>query len=276
MQEVHIDIKLTGDANSVTMDEDADLSYGVQIKSEPNINERRTVMCTGTEPRKQYPDSKASDGSDDYRCNIESPETAKNFQNVGVKIEEESNIYDKCRPCSWDIAVKKEPKEGDTCSSNVTFSREHPSDCSGNHSGTTNLHAHKCIILSDKGDNAVCIKDKPNSQKSYPGNMYKCDVFSYSTVWPSDIATHKCKRPGEKPYKCDVCSFKTITSSYLERHKRKHTAEKPYKCDVCSYSAAWPSHLARHKRKHSGEGSYKCDVCSYTTISSSHLVVYKR
>ena len=155
MQETNIDIDVADSTNPVIMDDEVDMEScvhydSVQIKSEPNDLEMiANDMNTGAGPSE--PDKKTTSGPGDNEFDVESCETARNIQNVGVDIKEESNIYYKLSPCSW----------------NVTDSTEHTliSDYSSNNdSGTTNLHVHNrpSFILSNEAEFAVCIKYEPN------------------------------------------------------------------------------------------------------------------
>ena len=284
------------------MDEEIDTensihNYNIQVKSEPNLHGMSTVnKYAGTEPSERYPDSKTSDGSDDYNCDIESRETTQNFPNVDINIKEEPNVYDKSHPSCWN-AIDSTEDSSDLYSSNNSVPKH------------LNAHTRPSFILSNKVEYAVCIKYEPNSgdevestSKGNPSkpcvqnqeyqdtpdstqkspcfdnseniNSYGDSGCSFSDPRKYEIMNRnvqqKCTSIKSEipepsiPEKTNECGNSTSRSIALDEDiKRKHTNEKLYKCDVCSYSTTRRNNLLSHKRKHTVEKSG--DICSHST-----------
>ena len=91
LQDTNIDIDVADCTNQVIMDDRVDMEScvhynSVQVKSEPNDLEMiANNMSTGAGPSEL--DKKTTGGSGDNEFDIESCETARNIQNVGVKIK---------------------------------------------------------------------------------------------------------------------------------------------------------------------------------------------
>ena len=278
------------------IDTESNVHYNrVQIKSEPSVYNMSTVsIFTGTESCEQYPDTKcnqSSDGSGDYKCDIESHETAKTIQNMEVQIKEEPNTYDTCGHYSW----------------NVTEARDQSSDHQSRSSGENDLHVHKganCLDLNVT-NYAVCIKYEPNScEENGSLTKYGSSVnfgkqndqangkLNYYTP-DNSHCYENCSHDSDDIFNGDVqISCRQIKCEKNESNIQKERTKQNVHCTnnrVHTYDDHNPTHIICYeenhdvnysvniaKRTHIERKQYTCDICSFSSVYSSSLAAHKR
>ena len=264
LQEAHINIKLPGGTNPVTMDEEVDMedfvhNFSFQIKSEPKVYQMSAVhISTGTEPSEQYPDNETSYASGDYKCDIVSREISQNPPNVDVEIKEELNIHDSPGPNTW----------------NVTDSTEHTFDNSSNNSTTSNSHAHKRpnLILDNEADYAVCIKYEPNSCKEMDSsskdnpNMPFLQTEEYQDI-PNNAQNSQHFDHGDDSYfgECGRTSSDLRNHDTLNRDVQPKS--RPNKCEVLELNAQEKTNDCSEQNVDNSVHNYHNHDHTYTTYS---------
>ena len=95
-------------------------------------------------------------------------------------------------------------------------------------------------------------------------NRHKCDLCSYSAIFPHLVRIHKHHhhKKSEKSedsskevekLSCKICSFKTPYEGLFKAHNVHHEEIHNYKCYICNFSSNQPHVTKRHERKDHSE-----------------------